>query len=133
MTLGVRGVVADGEGRVLLLRHTYTPGWHFPGGGVEKGETAQQALLRELLEEAGIETTVAEMRLVSVHANGGFFPNDHVLVYRIDQWRQVEPTQQGEIAEWGFYSPLSPPAGITAGTQRRLDELFGGQAVSPHW
>jgi 8-oxo-dGTP pyrophosphatase MutT (NUDIX family) len=133
MTLGVRGVVADGEGRVLLLRHTYTPGWHFPGGGVEKGETAQQALLRELLEEAGIETTVAEMRLVSVHANGGFFPNDHVLVYRIDQWRQVEPTQRGEIAEWGFYPPLSPPGGITAGTQRRLDELFGGQAVSPHW
>jgi 8-oxo-dGTP pyrophosphatase MutT (NUDIX family) len=133
MTLGVRGVVVDGEGRVLLLRHTYTQGWHFPGGGVEKGETAQQALLRELLEEAGIETTVAEMRLVSVHANSRFFPNDHVLVYRIDQWRQVEPTQKGEIAEWGFYSSLSPPEGITAGTQRRLDELFGGQAVSPHW
>jgi 8-oxo-dGTP pyrophosphatase MutT (NUDIX family) len=133
MTLGVRGVVVDGKGRVLLLRHTYTPGWHLPGGGVEKGETALQALLRELLEEAGIETTVAEMRLVSVHANSGFFPNDHVLVYRVDQWRQVEPTQKGEIAEWGFYSPLSPPEGITAGTQRRLDELFGGQAVSPHW
>ena len=90
-------------------------------------------LLRELLEEAGIETAAAEMRLVSIHANSSFFPNDHVLVYRVEQWRQVEPSQKGEIAERGFYSPLSPPEGVTAGTQRRLDELFGGQAVSPHW
>jgi 8-oxo-dGTP pyrophosphatase MutT (NUDIX family) len=133
MTLGVRGVVVDAEGRVLLLRHTYTPGWHFPGGGVEKGETAVESLQRELIEEAGIEAQVADIRLVSVHANSGFFPNDHVLVYRIDQWRQTEPTQKGEIAEWGFYSHLSPPEGVTAGTQRRLNELFGGQAVSPHW
>jgi 8-oxo-dGTP pyrophosphatase MutT (NUDIX family) len=133
MTLGVRGVVVDGEGRVLLLRHTYTPGWHFPGGGVEKGETAHQALLRELLEEGGIETTAADMRLASVHANQAFFPNDHVLVYRVDQWRQVAPTQRGEIAETGFFHPSAPPEGITPATQRRLHELFGGQAVSPHW
>jgi len=133
MTLGVRGVVVDGQGRVLLLRHTYTPGWHFPGGGVEKGETAHHALLRELLEEAGIETTAAEIRLASIHANQAFFPNDHVLIYRVETWRQVTPTQKGEIAEWGFYWPLSPPEGVTAGTKRRLDELFGGQAVSPHW
>lgn len=133
MTLGVRGVVVDGEGRVLLLRHTYTPGWHFPGGGVEKGETCPVALLRELHEEAGIEAAPEDLQLMSAHANGGYFPNDHVLVYRIDRWRQGTATQRGEIAETGFFSPLSPPEGVTAATRRRLDELFAGQPVSDRW
>ena len=133
MTLGVRGVVVDAGGRVLLLRHTYTPGWHFPGGGVEKGETCPVALLRELSEEAGVETGPTDLRLVSAHANHGFFPNDHVLVYRIDRWTQGTPTQKGEIAETGFFDPLSPPEGVTRGTRRRLDELFGGQPVSDRW
>ena len=133
MTLGVRGVVVDGEGRVLLLRHTYTPGWHFPGGGVEKGETASQAILRELVEEAGIETEAGSLKLASVHANAAFFPNDHVLVYRIESWRQGTPTQRGEIAETGFFLPSALPQDTTPATRRRLDELFGGQAVSPNW
>ena len=133
MTLGVRGVVVDDQGRVLLLRHTYTPGWHMPGGGIEKGETALEALQRELLEEAGVAASPADLRLASIHANHAFFPNDHVLVFRVDRWRQVEATQRGEIAETGFFDPLAPPEETTAGTRRRLAELFGGEPVSSDW
>ena len=40
----VRAVVIDHSGKVFLIVHSYVPGWHLPGGGVEIGETAAVAL-----------------------------------------------------------------------------------------
>src|SRR5437763_17039563 len=60
MTLGVRALVIDEEGRVFLVKHSYVSGWHLPGGGVEAGETLTQALARELREEGNIEMTAPQ-------------------------------------------------------------------------
>lgn len=131
-TLGVRGVVTDDQGRALLVRHTYTPGWHFPGGGVERGETCVEAVTREIAEEAGVALAEPPV-LVSVHANHAAFPNDHVLVFRAGAWRPTPPANQGEIAEIGWFAPASPPADTSPGTRRRLAELFAGVPVSETW
>lgn len=132
-TLGVRGIVTDAEGRVLLVKHTYTPGWHLPGGGVERLETSGVSLLRELKEEAGIEAKAENLELVSVHANHAFFPNDHVLVYRVTAWTRGEATSRGEIAEVRFVDPLNPPADVSRGTNNRLGEVFGGKPRNELW
>ena len=126
-------MVIDASGKVLLLRHTYTPGWHFPGGGVEKNETAARAMVRELKEEAGIESAEKDLQLVSIHANHAFFPNDHVLLFRVNKWTQGEATSRGEIAEIRFVDPLNPPEGVSKGTHNRLKEVFRAQAVSELW
>src|SRR3954469_13177248 len=39
---------------VLLLQHSMHKGWSFPKGGVEPGETPQQAAVREVQEESGV-------------------------------------------------------------------------------
>jgi 8-oxo-dGTP pyrophosphatase MutT (NUDIX family) len=132
MTLGVRGIACDKNGHVLLIRHTYRPGWHLPGGGIESGEHAVESITREMAEEAGIEALETPL-LFGFYANHASFKNDHVLLYKIERWRACNPLNNGEIAERGFFDPAALPEGVTKGTQRRLGEFFSGIAVSPHW
>lgn len=132
MTLGVRGVAVDAEGRVLLVKHTYLAGWWLPGGGVDRGETTQAAVIRELREEAGL-IAKGEPRLLSVHSNERFFPGDHVLVFRIDAFDLTERTSHGEIAEIGWFHPDALPEDATRATRDRLAEIFGGAAPDPNW
>ena len=121
MTLGVRGLVTDADGRVLLVEHTYMPGWYMPGGGVERGESAAHALARELVEEAGVEV-IGAPRLVSIHASHGRFSGDHVLFYRIADWRPCQATSRGEIRAIGWFAPDALPPDTTLWTRRRIEE-----------
>jgi len=132
LTLGVRGLVTDEAGRVLLIQHTYTPGWYMPGGGVERGETAEQALARELVEEAGIQV-VGRPRLLSIHSNHVKFPGDHVLVYRVERWTVCPATSRGEIHAVDWFAPDALPADITPSTRRRIEEALSAAAHDPHW
>ena len=132
MTLGTRGVVRDGQGRMLVVRQRYTRGWIFPGGGVDRGETPIAALKREMIEEAGVRLTgdVVMHGLFSNHAN---FPGDYVAVYiatsfEIGPWR---PSL--EITERAFLAPSEIAEDCSAGMQRRLDELTGARGISDVW
>lgn len=63
--VGVAAVARTDDGRWLLIRRADTGTWALPGGTLEWGETLRQSILRELLEEAGVERAEYE-RLVGV-------------------------------------------------------------------
>lgn len=123
MVLGARAALLDGD-RVLLLRHTYMPGWHFPGGGVEPGETAEDAARREAEEETGLRVE-GSMTLLGLYLQKHEATNrDHVAVYVGRQFREVKPfVPNGEIAEIGWFSVDALPDGVNPGTARRVAEI----------
>jgi 8-oxo-dGTP diphosphatase len=61
--VGVGGVIID-DGRALLIRRGSEPllgEWSIPGGTLELGETLEEGVARELLEETGLEVRVLEL------------------------------------------------------------------------
>ena len=133
LTVGVRAVLLDGR-KVLLVKHTYTPGWQFPGGGVEPGETAEAAAAREALEETGY---AVDGRPV-LH---GFFLNriaggkrDHVAVYVWRDFRsQFEFKPNLEIAECRWFDVDALPSDVGRGTERRVREIFDESKPASEW
>lgn len=132
MTLGVRGLVIDAENRVLLVRHTYLPGFYLPGGGVEGGETLIDALARELHEEGGVRIASAPT-LQGVYLNRRASPRDHVALFVVRDFSCAPRAPDHEIAEAGFFARDALPGGVTPATLARLAEVFEGAEVSPYW
>ncbi len=133
LTLGAQGMVIDAQDRILLVRHTYRPGWHFPGGGVERHETVEAALARELDEEAGV-VLKGRPQLFGLYANFPAFPSDHVALFITREWEQpVAPKPNREIAAHGFFARNALPDDIGRSTAQRLREVFEGAPRSPTW
>jgi FlaA1/EpsC-like NDP-sugar epimerase/8-oxo-dGTP pyrophosphatase MutT (NUDIX family) len=133
MTLGVRAIVVNKQDEILLIRHRYEPGWQLPGGGVENGESALEALYRELLEEGGVKMRGSGQFLGSFF-NADVSRRDHVLVYLVREFdipmgENISP----EIEERGFFPRLQLPVGTTPGTRRRIQECFDSRPVEPVW
>lgn len=133
LTLGVRAAAFDDKGRVFLVRHTYVPGWQFPGGGVEVDETALEALERELFEEGNV-TLGAAPQLFNVYFNSRVTDRDHVLLYVCRDVRcQTAKVADKEIAETGFFALDALPEATTQATRQRLKEIAAEDEVEPIW
>lgn len=90
------------DGRFLLARRpegrAYAGWWEFPGGKVEPGERPEQALVRELAEELGVEVTTAYPWVTHVFA----YPHATVRLhfYRVTGWRGEPRPREGQALAW---------------------------------
>jgi 8-oxo-dGTP pyrophosphatase MutT (NUDIX family) len=114
------------------VRHTYAPGWLLPGGGVERGETVFEAVIREVREEGGIVTT-GQPVLHGLFSNEANFPGDHIACFIIREFASEPWSPSVEIAEARFFPVSALPDGTTGGTRRRIAEIFDGVPAAAAW
>ncbi len=133
MSLGVRAIVIDADDHVFLVRHGYVSGWHFPGGGVEVGETCLESLKRELEEEAQI-VVEGPPALHGLFLNTQSSQRDHIAVYVVRSFRVLgERRPDWEIAEARFFPRLGLPEETTRATRARIAEIFDAAPLSERW
>jgi ADP-ribose pyrophosphatase YjhB (NUDIX family) len=102
----VGAIVADGQGRLLMIKRGHEPGaglWSIPGGRIEPGETDAEALVREMIEETGL--TVEVGRLIG---------------------RVQRPGLNGAVIDIRDYA-----ATVTGGTLRAGDDAADARWVAP--
>ena len=134
-TLGVRGLVLDRDDRVALVLHTYLDGWYLPGGGVQRRESYDRALARELGEEIGLDAFRIE-RVLGVYHDTVTLKDDHVVAYVVQVDGPAPPIKTADpfeiqAVEWFALDNL--PADLSPATARRIAEFRAGITGGGAW
>ena len=112
--------LVDDGGRVLIARRPAGKPmaglWEFPGGKVDPGETPEQALVRELREELGIETATSCLAPIAFASHG--YEKFHLLmpVFACRKWTGTPQPREGQSLKWVMPNELArypmPPADV---------------------
>ena len=118
-------LIVDGAGRVLLVRHTYGGRFYaLPGGAVEPGELPQEAVVREIREELGVDARPT--RLLSINSVvGGARRQAHVFLAEITRGAPAHPGTE-EIADVGWFEPEQLPQPVYMTVAYAIADARGG-------
>lgn len=130
-TVGARVLVVV-DGRILLVRHTYTKGWYSIGGAVEAGESPRTAALRELEEETGLRPETP-LHLIGFYYSRGEGRDDYIAVYACDAVTGELRWNPAEIAEAKWFALDDLPEDISPATRRRITDYMAGIAETDVW
>jgi ADP-ribose pyrophosphatase YjhB (NUDIX family) len=127
----VAGILVK-DSRILLVRHEKNGNsyWLLPGGGMEFGETAEEALVREFKEEVGLDISVGKLILVQ----DSIPPNRHRqvlnLYFLVSASRfDIKVTTDGVLKDASFY-PLDDFKDMIVNPDVKTEILSG---LSSNW
>lgn len=120
----VVGVFRNPQGQLLVGRRADLPAWQFPQGGIDSGETPEEALYREMMEELGCD----KFRIL--------YASSKTIAYDFpsDMTTRVSRRYRGQRQYW-FLCEFSPPAApdLRKASSREFDDLTWitpGEALS---
>lgn len=134
--IAVAGVLVVRDGRVLLTRRSIMPRaghWAFPGGFVERGETVEEAALRETREEVGLSA-----RITGIVGMPYSIPDAGQVVVAFQGEAEGEAEARSEVSEVGWFAPSEIPWGeiafdtTTEALRALILEGFDGDPAHPH-
>lgn len=130
--LSVRAICTRDGKDVYLVRHSYTPGWHLPGGGIDNGMSSEEALLAELREEGHL-VPLDRPVLRQIYLKSDRLSREHVVFYTVSVAQETDFTGTLEIVESRFFGLDSLPADLDPAAHRRITEWATGAFSARDW
>ncbi|HYN20832.1 MAG TPA: NUDIX domain-containing protein [Thermoanaerobaculia bacterium] len=131
-TLGVKVMLFNASGELVLIRNTYgrTDLFVLPGGGVKRFEAPEQAAVREIGEELGCR--VDNLAFLSTHESAAEGRSDTVHLFKAIA--DGEPrADRIEVEEARFFALDDLPAATSPATRRRIEEYLGRRPADGRW
>lgn len=119
-TYGSRGIVLYGN-QILLIKNPSAKHWSLPGGHIEKGETPEQCIIRELKEELDLSINKTEFKLGEyISDNEGKYDTVFIFVIKLPS---PNFTKQWEPDDAGWFKLSELPTNISPAGLRRINEF----------
>lgn len=126
-------VLIEREGRVLLARRGVEPKkdfWDIPGGFIEAGETAEEAVARELLEETALRVKIVRylMSISDRYGPRGVVTLNLCFTVETENW---PPTAADDVTELRLFSPDELPSELAFDHQRVVLNVWIEECANP--
>ena len=135
ITPGIRAIVQDEKGRVLLVRRKDNNSWGMPAGSIELGESVFDCLRREVKEETGLSVVTATPIAIYSEPRFAFtttYGAEHqmlAVVFRVEEWEGDLLSETSETVDAQFFGlddlpPLPPLYQETLADLKAFDGTF---------
>ncbi|MEU1443075.1 NUDIX hydrolase [Streptomyces mirabilis] len=125
---GISAAIIVQDGRVLMVRRAVKEGklsWQFPAGAIEPGEGAEDAAVRETLEETGLTVKAVRLLGVRVHPNTGRLMS-YTAATVIEGEARVADAEELDAVAWVAHSEITDyvPYPLYDKVQEYLDDVL---------